>query len=153
MAVYFNPSVSNISFRQQQPVNVQAVGGVATLPQANVTSEAPKKTLRDRVSNVAKFFANVGEMTKATVKAVGFGAITAVTCLAGFWSLGAVPRSFKAKDFKAIEQPLKSISTKGKVITGLATAGVAAFHLIKGKLLANQRTANVDHQLKTGHRS
>ena len=37
-------------------------------------------------------------------------------------------------------------------MAGTASAIVLGYHLVKGKLEANQKTAVIDHKLKTGHR-
>lgn len=151
MRVSFNPAVS---FRQQSVQQPQTVAASAT-----TTAEIPKKKdvglgFREGISNIAKFFVNLNEMTKASLKAVGYGALTAVGTMTGYWALGAFPRGFKegnsVKD--VFKHPIKNISKKGKVVSAVAALGVASYHLIKGKLVSNQRTANVDHQLKTGHR-
>lgn len=151
MQVSFNPAVS---FRQQAPViNPQPVvqsNQVNTVPEQKVK----RSGFREDISKIAKFFTTLSEMTKATFKAAGYGLLTGAVSLAGFWAFGAVPRGFKQGNalIDVFKHPVRSISKKGKVVTALATLGVAGYHLIKGKLTANQRTANVDHQLKTGHR-
>lgn len=119
----------------------------------NVSFTGDTHKFREGVSNTAKFFTNAGEMTKATAKAVGYGTVTAGATFAGFWLFGALPRSIQNANLAAFKKPLKSLSTKGKVISALAGLTVAGIELIKGKLRANQKTANVDHRLKTGHRA
>ncbi len=110
-------------------------------------------SIREGVSKTAKFFTNISEMTKASAKAVGYGTMTAGATFAGFWIFGAVPRTVKNGSLEAFKSPIKSLSTRGKIITIAAGVLVAGIELIKGKLRANQKTANVDHQLKTGHRT
>lgn len=157
MQVSFNP---NVSFKSQTPQLTNPTGAAQSVPQAGsapvVASAEPEKRkgLREDISKIAKFFTTLGEMTKATFKAIGYGALTVVASLTGFWAFGAVPRGFKKGNniLDAFKHPVKNISKKGKVITALLGLGVASYHLIKGKLISNQRTANVDHQLKTGHR-
>ena len=172
MYVSFNP---NVSFKQgqvafQKPAEgatqgaaQAAQGAVQGAAQAMSSSQfsqpaekQPEKRsgLREDISKIAKFFTTLGEMTKATFKAAGYGALTVAASLTGFWAFGAVPKGFKKGNnvLDAFKHPIKNISKKGKVITALLGLGVASYHLIKGKLIANQRTANVDHQLKTGHR-
>ena len=175
MYVSFNP---NVSFKQGQVAFQKPAEGAAQAAQGAVqgaqgatkgTAQAmsspqfsqpaekqPEKRsgLREDISKIAKFFTTLGEMTKASFKAVGYGALTIAASLAGFWAFGAVPKGFKKGNnvLDAFKHPIKNISKKGKVITALLGLGVASYHLIKGKLIANKRTANVDHQLKTGHR-
>lgn len=163
MYISFNPG---ISFKQSgiqgaqkgaQEANAAAQGGVqGTNMSQKPAPKQPKKrsSLREDISKIAKFFTTLGEMTKASFKAAGYGALTVAASLAGFWAFGAVPKGFKKGNnvLDAFKHPIKNISKKGKFITALLGLGVASYHLIKGKLISNQRTANVDHQLKTGHR-
>ena len=58
----------------------------------------------------------------------------------------------KNKELKrAFVEPLKTISTKGKVVAAVAALAVASIHIIKGVLRSNQRAANVEHQLDVEH--
>ncbi len=140
---------------QGTPVTAQTDTNIPQQPVIAAEKQPEKRSgLREDISKIAKFFTTLGEMTKASVKAVGYGTLTVGASLLGFWTFGAVPRGFKNGNniIDAFKHPIKNISKKGKVITALLGLGVASYHLIKGKLIANQRTANVDHQLKTGHR-
>lgn len=157
MQVSFNP---NVNFKQQ--IQTQGIAGQNSVPynvpvQPAVVANKKSSSFKEKISNVAKFFTNLSEMTKATVKAFAYGGLTSFAIGASYWTFGAFPRGLRSKEkgaFKnVLNKPFKSLSTQGKVITLLAGASVAAFQLIKGKLTANQRTANVDHQLKTGHRN
>ena len=121
----------------------------------------PKKAsfIRRAISGVAKFFAATGQMIKATAKALFYGATTAVGTLAGAWLVGTLPRAVKAGKFaknggwqEIFKHPIKNVSKTGKIVTGVLTAGVMALHLIKGWLKSNEKTANIDHRWKTGHR-
>ena len=149
--ITFNPS-----FRSQVQIqpNEQPKEVVVRVGEPDSFSKQ-SNGMKEDIGKIAKFFTTLSEMTKATIKAVGYGAATAGTFLAGSWLFGALPKGFKKGNslWNTIKHPLKSISTKAKVITGLATAVVAGYHLVKGKLTANQRTANVDHQLNIGHRA
>ena len=159
MQVSFNP---NVSFKSQTPQFANQIQNSAaqSIPQTGVApvvaaaEPEKRKGLREDISKIAKFFTTLSEMTKASFRAVGYGALTVAASLTGFWAFGAVPRGFKKGNniLDAFKHPVKNISKKGKVITTLLGLGVASYHLIKGKLISNQRTANVDHQLKTGHR-
>ena len=121
----------------------------------NLTKPEEKGGFREDLSKIAKFFTTLSEMTKATVKGAGYGALTGTVFASGFWLFKALPKGFKkGQSLKNVfKHPLKSIGTKGKIISGAAALLVAAGHIINGKLKSNQRTANVDHQLKTGHRT
>lgn len=153
MQVYFNP---NVSFRAQNTSTKHVdVNTVKAQTPVVVQPEPPAKKksgLIEGISNIAKFFANFSEMTKATIKGTGYGLLTSAGVAFGFWSLESLPKAVQQKSLETVlKNPLKAISTKGKVLTAIAGLGVASYHLIKGKLSANQRMANVEHKLQTGH--
>lgn len=154
MQVSFNP---NVNFKQQSAHQFGVPFQSASAPNVVYVPVEQKKPsgFKENISGIAKFFTNAKEFIKATAKAVGYGAATAGTLLAGFWVFGALPRGFKAGNslINTIKQPLKSISRQGKIISTVAALGVMTYHLVKGRLIANQRTANIDHQLRTGHRT
>lgn len=151
MQVNFNPQ---IAFKSQTVQPQAETSVVVTTKPTKPDSFKKSGSVKEDIGKAAKFFTTLSEMTKAGVKAVGYGAVTVAAGLSCGWLFGALPRGFKKGNSlkQVFKQPLKSISTKAKVLTGLATAVVAGYHIIKGKLSANQRTANVDHQLKIGHR-
>ena len=170
-------NISQISFRQASPFPMERNQGyfmpmpsaaqvaptqdedqVQFQPVTQEVVEEPKEekkkktTFREKIANVAKFFTTAGEMTKATFKALWYGSTTAAGTLAAFWALGAVPRQIKNKAFKkAFTEPLKSISTKGKVVAALAALAVGTVHIVKGVLKSNERAANVEHKLDVEH--
>lgn len=121
------------------------------------TTKTPKKRkgFMEGISNIAKFFVSLGEMTKASLKAVGAAAVTVAGTMTAFWAFGALPKALqqgKEAIKEVCKHPIKNTSKAGKVVAGIAGAGVAAYYIIKGILTMNQRTANVEHALKTGHR-
>lgn len=152
MQVNFNP---NITFRSQTEPAQTEVQQQPALTQTEPDTFKKSGSVKEDIGKVAKFFTTLSEMTKASVKAMGYGAVTAVGFLAGGWLFGSLPRGFKKGNslLDVFKHPIRNISTKAKVITGIATAAVAGYHIVKGKLKANQRTANVDHQLNIGHRT
>ncbi len=152
MAIEFNPAISSYNYRPQH-VNFSA-NNIANTTVPQEKPENNKSGFKEDLSKIAKFFTTLSEMTKATVKGVAFGGVTGAAFLSGFWLFKALPKGFRKGQSltNVFKHPLKSIGTKGKVISGIAALAVASAHIIKGKLRANQRTANVDHQLKTGHR-
>lgn len=122
------------------------------------TEKAPEKkktTMKDKLANVWKFFATFGQMALSTAKGVGYGLTTAVTMLAGSWLFNTLPKAFAKEGPKftqIVKHPLKHIGTSGKVLAGIGAVAVLAYHLIVGKMAANQKTAVIDHKLYTGHR-
>ncbi len=164
MAVGFNPYVSFCAAPQVPPANVKAnaqqpsAANLQTDPvelSNKKESKEKKHPVRNFIANVAKFFATTTEMVKGVFKGTAYGLTTGAAILGGSWLFGALPKGFrKGGSLKEVcKNPLKSLSTKSKVIAGAAGLAVLAFHTIAAKLKANQKTANVDHQLKTGHRS
>lgn len=114
-----------------------------------------KMRVIDGIGNIAKFFVSMGEMTKATFKAIGGAALAGTATMGAFWAFGTLPKAFQqGKEMlkEVCKHPIKNTSKTGKVVAGVAAAGVATYHIIKGILTMNMRTANVDHALKTGHR-
>ncbi len=119
--------------------------------------EEPKRktTFKEKVANVWKFFSEMGKMTEATVKGVFYGATTGVALLGSAWLFKALPKAFVKEGPKLLEvikHPLKHMGKGGKIIAGIGSALVLGYHLVAGKLEANQRTAVIDHKMKTGHR-
>lgn len=111
-------------------------------------------SFKDFIADTAKFFVTTTEMVKGTFKGIVYGAATGVSILGASWLFGALPKAFRNGKLKeACKSPLKSTGTKSKVIAGCAALGIGTYHVIAAKLKTNQRTANVDHQLKTGHRN
>ena len=162
MEIGFNPAVNFLagdlqatakSSTSQSPVSSDIQSDTVVLSEKSEKKEK-KQPFRNFIAGVAKFFATTTEMVKGTVKGTAYGLTTGAAVLAGSWLFGALPSGFrKGGSLKEVcKHPLKSIGTKSKVVAGLATLAVGAYHIIAAKLRANQKTANVDHQLKTGHR-
>lgn len=153
MQVSFNP---NVKFTHQQApqIPLNPVTDSIYAPQQNTRVKQPSKFING-ISNIAKFFASFSEMTKGIVKGIFYGATTAAATLGGFWVFGAFPKAISngkeaLKD--VLQHPYKNTPKAGKAVAGILAAGVLATHVIKGILNMNERTANVDHKLKTGHR-
>ena len=53
---------------------------------------------------------------------------------------------------EALKHPMKSLGKYGKFIAPAVAVATFALDVISAKLHANKRTADVDHELKTGHR-
>ena len=161
MKVGFNPNVTFCSASEVQPSVAEKPNSSAqkndevTLSDKNVAQGNKKKTCRNFIANVAKFFATTTEMVKGTFKGAGYGVATGGGILAVGWLFGALPQGFrKGGSLKEVcKNPIKSIGTKTKVGAAVATVAVLAGHVIAAKLKANQKTADIDHQLKVGHRN
>lgn len=152
MPITFNP---NVSFKQQttpqMPLN--PVTESIYTPKQEPPAKKPSKFVNG-ISNIAKFFASVGEMTKGIAKGVFYGTTTAVATLGGFFLLGGLPKAAKNGKValkEAFKHPLKNTPKTGKVLATILATGVAATHVIKGILNKNQRNADIEHKLQTGH--
>ncbi len=154
MPITFNP---NVSFKQQapqMPLN-PVTDNIYTSKQLEAPEQKKKPSkLVNGISNIAKFFASVNEITKGIAKGAVYGATTAVATLGTFWLLGGLPKAAKAgkevlKD--AFKHPLKNTPKAGKVIAGIVSTGVLAAHIVKGILNKNQRNSDIEHKLQTGH--
>ena len=112
-------------------------------PQA--MAEAPKEKkgffnrLKEGFINIRKFFITTGYMIGGTVKGAAIGAV------GGMATLGALALKNTIK--KAPE-----VLTKGnKFVAGAVGVGLLAIELVKAKLNANDRGADLDHKWRTGH--
>lgn len=115
---------------------------------ADAKTKGPGK-LKRGIASIAKFFTATEEITKGTAKGAVYGTMTGFGCLAAGWLFGALPKGLKKGGSlkEVFKSPLKSMGTTAKVISALATIGVATYHIIRGKLKANQRNAFVDQKL------
>ena len=106
--------------------------------------------LRKGLASIAKFFTATEEITKGTAKGAVYGTMTGVGCIIAGWLFDALPKGLKKGGSlkNTFKHPIKSIGTPAKIISGLAAVGVAVYHIIKGKLQANQRNAFVDQKLR-----
>lgn len=149
---YFMPLPQLVESQPELPTTPQPAPQVVIIKEEPEAKEEKKGGFRQGIAKVAKFFTTASEMTKASAKALWYGTTSGAATLAAFWALGAIPKQIKNKSFKkAFTEPLKSISTKGKVISGVVALAVATVHIIKGILKSNQRAANVEHQLDVEH--
>ncbi len=108
-----------------------------------------KRPLKDRIASVAKFFTATEEITKGTANGAVYGALTGAGMMALNWLFVSLPKGFTKKGSlkQTFRHPIKSISKGGKIASAIAGTAVLAFHIVKGKLQANQRNAFVDQKL------
>ncbi len=154
--------VSPVSFKAegvqaQQPVSQS----VAATPQTNVNTtenttirNGKSKSFKEGIASVWKFFATANKMVQASIKGLVYGAITGAAFLGGSWLFKTLPKAFTKEGPKfsqIIRHPLNNIAKSGKVMAGIAGGAVFAYQIVAGKLAANQKTAVIDHKLKTGH--
>ena len=162
MPVGLNPNVSFTSYRISD-ANMEALKDkaqknpemLAILNEAKsdeYESEKPKKKnkFKNAIASVAKFFTATEEITKGTAKGAVYGTMSGVGIMVAGWLLGSLPQGFKKGNSlkEVFKHPIKSISKSTKLTAGITAVGVAAYHIIRGKLNANQRNAFVDQKLK-----
>lgn len=135
--------------------DVSFKGNEDPVEESKVSDVKPSKTMKDRAANVWKFFAATNQMGKSSLKGIFYGALTGVGFLGGSWLFASLPKAFakegpKLKDI--VRHPLKHIGKSGKIMAGIAAGAVLGYQLVVGKMTANQKTAVIDHKMKTGHR-
>jgi len=151
-------SVAKVDVPEQKvdtPADSRVVNKQMEALQTPEPAQKQKTTFKEKIANVWKFFTTLGRMTTAVFKGIGYGAATAASLLAGSWLFNTLPKAFSKEGPKfaqILKHPIKNISKSGKIIAGIGAAAVFAYHLIAGKLSANQRTAVIDHKLHVGHR-
>lgn len=121
----------------------------------NQQPQKQPKTLKDRTANFWKFFATANQMVKSSLKGILYGALTGLGVLSGSWLFNSLPKAFSKEGptlKNTLRHPLKHIPKSGKIMAGIGTGAVLAYQIVKGKLTANQKTAVIDHKMKTGHR-
>lgn len=164
--------LNQVSFKSTGAGN-QSRKGTVTLPEnISVSTEENKtdsylkstdaaktgkqpKTLKESVAGVWKFMSVANQMANAALKGLFYGALTGTAFLGGSWLFKSLPQSFSKEGpslWQTIRHPLKHIGKAGKIIAGAASGIVLGYHLVAGKLHANQKTAVIDHKLKVGHR-
>lgn len=170
MALTINPNVSFTGYTisddnaekikkqmNEDAVNPQIIeafeASLEKQPKADTVEkqEAPKKkkTLKERIASVAKFFTATEEITKGTAKGAVYGTMSGLGMMALNWLFVSLPKGFKKGNSlkETFKHPVKSISKGGKVASAVVGAAVLVYHIVKGKLQANQRNAFVDQKL------
>lgn len=166
MPVDFNPNVSFTSYRISEEVANKAREQAKAENNAlllevldqcefegdNARVDTPEKksgAFKRGIAGIAKAFTATQEITKGLFKGAVYGSMTGLGVMVGSWLFGALPKGFKKEGslIETFKHPVKSISKPAKIVAGVATAAVAAFHIIRGKLHANQRNAFVDQKL------
>lgn len=117
--------------------------------------EGAFKNFKEKSASFWKFFASANQLANAYVKGLFYASATGAGLLGASWVFNTLPKAFKKEGPKFAEilkHPLKNIPKSGKVIAGLGAIAVMGYHAVQGKLRANQRTAEIDHKMKIGHR-
>ncbi|MBR1424668.1 hypothetical protein IJ579_03805 [bacterium] len=158
MKVGFNPVVT---FKAEEQVNqAPKRKGRVVLPDVSADFDGfkthkHKKNFKEHIADFWKFFSVMGTMTGAVVKGAVYGLMSAIAVMGVFWPFKALPKAF-AKEGptlgNVISKPFKYIGTAGKALSVAAALAVFGYHVIAGKLNANQNTAIIDHKLNIGHR-
>ena len=150
---------NNIKKAEEKPVTEgvsKAENDTFTNSVQDVPNQKSGKSFNESVANVWKFFSEANQMANAALKGLFYGALTGVSLLTGSWLFKSLPKAFSKEGpslWQTLRHPINNIGKSGKVIAGVGSGLVLAYHLIKGKLDANQNTAVIDHKLKVGHRT
>lgn len=154
---YLNNTVQKrLPFRSSddKAVRTEVKTSEAAVVEKNL-EEKKSKNIKDNVASIWKFMSVANQMANSALKGLFYGALTGVALLSGSWIFKALPKAFTKEGptlWNTIRHPLKNIGKSGKVIAGIGSAAVLGYQLVAGKLAANQKTAVIDHKLKTGHR-
>lgn len=108
-----------------------------------------KKTFKQKLASIAKFFTATEEITKGTAKGAIYGTLAGGTIMGAGWLFGALPRGFKKGNslVQVFKHPFKAISSKTKITAGITAIGIAAYHIVRGNLQANLHKAFIDKKL------
>ncbi len=160
MKVGLNPA---ISFKADDVATKKKKGRVELPEGYNIkpdTYDVKNKTKRkhsfkNAIGNIWKFFSVTGTMTSALIKGLLYGTMATIGVVGALWPFSALPKAF-AKEGPTMKEilryPTRYIGKKGKVFSAITGIGVLIYHIVKGKLDANQNTAVIDHKLKIKHR-
>jgi hypothetical protein len=154
MSINVNPQIvrsNNISFGKKETAQPAQQTGTTVPVQADNGFKGPKGFL----AKIAYAYINASEITKGFVKGVINGGIIGTT-IAGTDFVVSTIRKVANKEItlsEAFHHPLKPMGAFGKIVAPLSAALILTTDLIAGRLHANKRTADVDHELHTGHRS
>ena len=95
--------------------------------------------LKEGFINIRKFFINAGYAAVGTAKGVVAGAIGGLAVLGG------------AAVKNMVNKAPQTLTKGNKVLAGVVGASLLGVELIKAKLKANDRGADLDHKWHTGH--
>lgn len=117
------------------------------------SSKKPQKTsffqkCKNGCARVQKFFIMTGAFAGGLVKGTLLGGLTAGAVLLGNGAYRAVKLGSLAKE---AGKNVAKVSTLGKAAAVIAGGTVLIYKMVKAKLNANERTANVDHRWRTKH--
>lgn len=109
-----------------------------------------KKTLKQRLASILKFFIATEEITKGTAKGAIYGTLTGGLIMGAGWFFGALPKGMKKGNslVEVFKHPFRAISSKTKITAGIVAVGIAAYHVVKGNLQANLQKTFIDQKLK-----
>lgn len=123
------------------------------LTEQNQRPAKKPRGIKGVVADVSYAWVNVAEGFKGVVKGAwyGFLAGTLTAGISAYYSAKKPNPNGKTLGLLERFSPKKMTRTT-KVLSGIVAGGVFVWNLIWAKMKANQRTANVDHMLYTGHR-
>lgn len=125
-----------------------------TLTEQYQKSAKKSRGIKGVAADISYAWVNVAEGFKGVVKGLWYGFL-AGTLTAGI-SAHLAANKLNKKEGKAIglleRFSPKNMTKSTKILSGVVAGGVFVWNLIWAKMKANQRTANVDHMLYTGHR-
>lgn len=143
-SVNSNPSVNiksanqNLTFTSAPTKEKEDIVDIANSPEKK---EKPSlwQRFKNGYTNLRKGLNRAGEYIVGAFKGLLYGGATALTVIGADAVRGLVKKSSK------------TISTKGKVIAGIAGVAVLIGNIFNANLKANAKNADLDHRWQTGH--
>jgi len=157
MTISFNPQVklsSGVSFKQDPAAAAPTF--TEQPPVAGQVAAQPKPSgVKGFFAGISYAWINLTEDVQGAFKGVFAGFVTG-TAIAGVDGLVSGAKKIGRKELKigeAFRHPTRALGKVGKFLAPLAGLAVLVGFIIKARLTANLKTANVDHALNTGHRA
>lgn len=164
MAISFNPQIkftSEAALKKdnssKQAASSSTSASAETKAPQQDTAPVKKTPVRNFFANIAYGWINLSEGVRGVANGLLSGVLTGTMLGAGDWLITGIKRLNKNHlehiTFKQMfTKPKSALSKVGKYWAPAAAVAMFASNLIMARLDANKRTANVDHQLYTGHR-
>ena len=148
--------LANNSFGDLSPDVKHQIAQITPIaPRQNILPAEDKSRIEPKgvVANAGYAWVNTAEMVKGFVKGLIYGALAGGIYTVGSTVYSGIKNKNNIKGIIDRFRPKKAMSKTNKFIAWALAGTVFAGNIVLAKLRANQRSANVDHMLKDGHRS
>ena len=150
-------SISNISFSAKQLDNGKVTNPKEKAPQPSVNAPLVQnkneyKGFNGFVAKCANFYLNTTTVTGGVFKGI-FDGLAVGTGIAAVNTIYRACFVENVKFLDALMHPTRALGKIGKVVAPIVATLVMGVDIVSSVLRANKKTADVDHELRTGHRS